>query len=77
VIVATAGLCVHALADGVALGASFYRKSPLRAYLLCKVTFSDKAKSSLGVSVMIALIIHKIPEAFGFGSYLAVKNTPR
>ena len=38
------------------------------------VTFEQKQSSGLGISVMIALLLHKVPEAFGFGSYLTVKG---
>ena len=52
---------MHAVADGVALGSSLF------------MSFYQDAHG-VGTSVMIALIVHKIPEAFGFGSYLAVKK---
>jgi zinc transporter ZupT len=41
------------------------------------VSFAENASKSLGISVMAALMIHKIPEAFGFGSFMAFKRLPR
>lgn len=65
VLTATAGLCAHSIADGVALGASLF------------MSFEESASMGLGYSVIIALLIHKVPEALSFGSYLIVKKVTR
>ena len=51
----TIGLVIHAIADGIALGAS---------------TASAAARSSLGLVVFLAIMLHKAPAAFGLTSVL-------
>jgi zinc transporter ZupT len=41
------------------------------------VSFEENSSYGLGFSVIVALLVHKIPEAISFGSFLVVKNTPR
>lgn len=60
-IMATFGLCVHSVADGVALGASLY------------LSFNQE-ESALGITVLLALLLHKVPESAGFGSFLRTKT---
>lgn len=50
----TVGLCIHAAADGIALGASS----------------SDKSTSSLSLIIFVAIMVHKAPAAFGLTSVL-------
>lgn len=52
---ATIGLVIHALADGIALGAS---------------TASRSTRASLGLLVFLAIMLHKAPAAFGLTSVL-------
>ena len=58
---ATIGLCVHSIADGIALGASLY------------LSFNSE-EHALGITVLLALLLHKIPESLGFGSFLRTKT---
>lgn len=53
----TIGLLIHALADGIALGAS-------------TTTSSSTATGSLGIIIFIAILVHKAPAAFGLTSIL-------
>lgn len=50
----TLGLCIHAAADGIALGASS----------------SSKSTSSLSLIIFVAIMVHKAPAAFGLTSIL-------
>jgi zinc transporter 9 len=61
---AAVGLCVHSVADGIALGASLH------------MAISESA-NGLGPAVLVALMLHKIPEALGFGSYLKTRDVPQ
>ncbi|KAE9986163.1 hypothetical protein EG328_006426 [Venturia inaequalis] len=53
----TIGLLIHALADGVALGAS-------------STTGSTSTRGGLSIVVFIAILVHKAPAAFGLTSIL-------
>jgi zinc transporter 9 len=53
----TVGLLIHALADGIALGAS-------------STSSASSAKSSLGIVIFIAILVHKAPAAFGLTAIL-------
>jgi zinc transporter 9 len=53
----TIGLLIHALADGIALGAS-------------STSSSSSTKGSLGIVIFIAILVHKAPAAFGLTSIL-------
>jgi zinc transporter ZupT len=62
---------MHSFAEGLAVGGT----------LLCKflLNLSDLESlqgtgNSLGYLVVIAIIIHKAPEAIGFGSFLTSRN---
>ncbi|MBE7180601.1 MAG: ZIP family metal transporter [Terriglobus roseus] len=55
----TLGLVIHALADGIALGAS-----------TASVSSDSTTKRSLGFIVFIALMLHKAPAAFGLTAVL-------
>ena len=50
----TLGLCIHAAADGIALGASS----------------SSSATTSLSLIIFVAIMVHKAPAAFGLTSVL-------
>ena len=50
----TLGLCIHAAADGIALGASS----------------SSSSTSSLSLIIFVAIMVHKAPAAFGLTSVL-------
>lgn len=50
----TLGLCIHAAADGIALGASS----------------SSKSTKSLSLIIFLAIMVHKAPAAFGLTSVL-------
>jgi zinc transporter ZupT len=41
------------------------------------VIFDEKSTGILGWSVTLALLLHKIPESFGFGSYLSQMGGPK
>jgi len=60
--VTTVGLCVHSLAEGVAMGSSQFMSA------------QSITHSGLGLTVVIALFLHKIPEGIGFGSFLTFKE---
>lgn len=53
----TIGLLIHALADGIALGAS-------------STTGSTSARGGLSILIFIAILVHKTPAAFGLTSIL-------
>ena len=52
------GMVIHSLSDGLALGAAVF--------------VSNIGKVNMVVVFIIAL--HKIPECFGFGSYVGLHN---
>ena len=58
----TIGLVIHSLAEGIALGASMYLAN------------SDSSTSDMGLVVQLAILIHKAPEAMGFGTFLLHKG---
>ena len=58
-IITTIGLTIHSAADGAALGASLYLGS-----------ISDGKENALGFIIFLAIMLHKVPASFGFGSYL-------
>ncbi|KAJ7600931.1 Zinc/iron permease [Mycena floridula] len=60
----TFGLVIHALADGLALGVSFFPNS-------------DKGSSNLSVIVFLAIIIHKAPTALALTTQLLASSLPR
>lgn len=61
VIITTIGLVVHSAADGAALGASLYLES-----------LGEKA--GLGLLIFAAIMCHKAPASFGFGTVLVQNN---
>lgn len=62
VFITTLGLVVHSFADGFALGSSLF---------LSKVSSdSDKDAQALGLVVYAAIMLHKLPASFGFGTFL-------
>jgi zinc transporter ZupT len=69
--VTTVGLCVHSLAEGVAMGSSQFSNFLLFIPL---VSAQSITHSGLGLTVVIALFLHKIPEGIGFGSFLTFKE---
>lgn len=59
--VTTFGLCVHSIADGIALG--------------CSLFFSSEAatvgeESNVGIVIFFAILMHKIPASIGLGTFL-------
>ena len=58
IVVTTTGLVLHSAADGIALGASLF------------ISTKSIANGSLGVIVFMAVLLHKVPAAIGFGSFL-------
>ena len=68
--VSTIGLVIHSIADGLALGASLYRKTPSYIndyYLVSEV--SEEAHG-LGFVIFLAILLHHAPTAIGFGTFL-------
>ena len=59
IMVTTIGLVIHSFADGVALGASLY------------LSGRSEENQRLGFIIFIATIMHKMPAAIGFGTFLA------
>ena len=61
----TIALCVHSLAVGVSMGASLYLSQQ-----------SEKAgSSSVGIMIVIALFLHKAPEAAGYGTFIVAMQS--
>lgn len=60
-------LCVHSLADGLSLGASF----------ISQPTSSTGNGRSLSAVVVLALVMHKLPTALALSSVLRAHNVPR
>jgi zinc transporter 9 len=61
------GLVIHSIADGVALGASFYRKVFDANFSVSKISESS---NQLGFIIFMAVLMHKAPAAIGFGTFL-------
>ena len=61
VIITTVGLVVHSIADGFALGSSTYASS-------------SKGGTNLHYIIFLALLMHKLPAAIGFVTYLNVEG---
>jgi zinc transporter 9 len=66
-LVSTIGLVIHSLADGAALGASFFCKFNKLSLLVSEKT---EEASELGLVIFIAILLHKAPAALGFGTFL-------
>lgn len=69
----TIALCVHSLAEGVAMGASLYRK--WKFFLNCcdcvvGQTADSGGSASVGFMITLALFLHKAPEAAGYGTFI-------
>lgn len=63
----TIGLVLHSLADGTALGASVFLSSK---------SAEGAQNSGLGLIIFFAILLHKAPAAFGFGSFLRHEAVP-
>jgi len=76
----TIALCVHSLAEGVAMGSSLYRKfsfyseSCLTIMFLFMLVGSAAGGSSVGFMITLALFFHKAPEAAGYGTFIVHMN---
>jgi len=57
IVVSLMGFIIHSMADGCALGASLFLSTQLEG-------------SSLGIVIFFAVLMHKIPTAIGFGTFL-------
>ena len=68
--IATTGMTIHSITEGFSIGGSLFCKSKT-SYTFIVSMFG---KSSLGMLVVVALLIHKAPESVGLGSYLVSRD---
>lgn len=61
----TIGLVVHSVADGVALASSQYLTNTL-----AKNGTTSSSAENLDMIILAAILLHKCPAAFGFGTFL-------
>lgn len=64
----TVALSVHSLVEGVAMGASLYLGQ------IEKTENEASGSSQVGFMIMIALFLHKGPEAAGYGTFIVHMN---
>jgi len=75
----TIALCVHSLAEGVAMGASLYLGQAGHGHSHGDhgaETVEEEGGSSVGLMITLALFMHKAPESAGFGTFIVGMNCP-
>ena len=72
----TVALCVHSLAEGVAMGASLYLGNG-HGHSHGNDDHDAEHGSSVGLMITLALFLHKAPEAAGYGTFLVHMKTTK
>ena len=60
-------MCIHSAAEGLSIAGTLFSKLVQLFYLWLVSLYGN---SGIGMMVVIALLVHKAPEAIGYGLFL-------